>query len=212
MRSETAQLYLAPDADKERVERNLHALAASVPGLRHMRIGRNLEGSWGAGDYTVDLLCETDAPPAADRLTQLAGVSRVDRAAYRRLGGGQRAANMQNGIWRTLMLCVRPEASAEQVTALERELLQMPHYMPGIRNWRLSRVTSNDRWTHVWQQEFERVDDLMGEYLMHPYHWGWVDRWFDPEFPEWIVTSISHAFCPLASSILSLDTHSKEAT
>ncbi|MCQ4438476.1 hypothetical protein NO135_26060, partial [Clostridioides difficile] len=70
--------------------------------------------------------------------------------------------------------------------------------MPGIRNWRLSRIETPGAWTHVWQQEFAYVGDLLGEYLMHPYHWGWVDRRFDAESPAWPVDAISHAFCPLA--------------
>ncbi|MGH8808073.1 MAG: Dabb family protein [Noviherbaspirillum sp.] len=206
MRHETAQLYLAAGVDRDGVERNLHALAATIPGLRGMQVGRNLVGCWGAGDYTIDLQLDADAPHAAGaaRLAQLPGVSRADHVSYRRLGGGRRAADLQHGLWRTLMFSVRPQVNAEQRAALERDLLRMPRYMPGIRNWQLSRVTSDSCWSHVWQQEFDCVDDLLGEYLMHPFHWGWVDRWFDPECPEWMVTAISHAFCPLDASILSL--------
>ncbi|MET0698047.1 MAG: Dabb family protein, partial [Mycobacterium sp.] len=39
-------------------------------------------------------------------------------------------------------------------------------------------------------------DGLMGPYLMHPIHWAYVDRWFDPECPEYVVRErVCHSFC-----------------
>lgn len=199
---ETAQLYLDPDTETD--ESLIRRTLLTLPGLQHMNLGRNHEGSWWAGDFTVDLffsdgICRRDV---TDHLAQLPGVARLDHVTYQRIGGGQRAPDLKDGIWRTLLLRVRPEQDPALVTALERDLLRMPAYMPGIRNWQLGRVCSDSNWTHVWQQEYSRLDDLQGEYLTHPYHWGWVDRWFDPEFPEWTVEAISHAFCPLETSIL----------
>ncbi|GAB3625920.1 hypothetical protein PTE30175_01082 [Pandoraea terrae] len=205
MRLETAQLFLEDGACTTTLERELSARAQSLPGLRRVAFGRNMEGCWGAGDCTVDLHFAADSQDAAEVsawLSQLPGVSRTDHLAYRPIGGGERAAGLQNGVWRTLLFRVRPEAGSEHVESLERDLLRMPAYMPTIRNWQLSRVTSPSAWTHVWQQEFAAIGDLHGEYLTHPFHWGRVDRWFDPEFSEWTVSAISHAFCPMASSIL----------
>ncbi|MDH4608466.1 Dabb family protein [Pseudomonas sp. BN102] len=201
---ETAQLYLDPDAGPGEVADELQRRVQGLAGLKHFSLGRNLEGSWGAGDFTLDLCFASNAFQAgtATSLAQLPGVSRVDRVAYERLGGGRRAVGLQGGIWRTLLFRVRKDQAPAHVASLERDLLRMPAYMAGIRNWQLSRVSSSSGWTHVWQQEFASVDDLQGEYLAHPFHWGWVDRWFDPEFPEWTVEALSHAFCPLATSIL----------
>ncbi|WP_321799216.1 Dabb family protein [Caballeronia sp. J97] len=205
MRHETAQVFVAPNADASAIEPALHARMAALPGLRRVSVGRNLEGSWGAGAYTLDLLAADHAPDfgaAVAGLAHVPGVARVDRVVSVGIGGGLRTPGLREGIWRTLMLRVREHASDANVAALEQALLRMPDYMPGIRNWRLARVTSSSTWTHVWQQEFARVDDLLGEYLMHPFHWGRVDRWFDVECPEWTVAAISHAFCPLGASLL----------
>lgn len=199
---ETAQLYLDSEAavDESLLQRTLSRL----PGLHHLDLSRNLQGSWWAGDFTLDLTL-AEALPAEEvgRLLQLTGVARLDRVAYRRVAGGEREPDLTGGIWRTLLLRTRPGQDSERIAELERDLLRMPEYMPGIRNWQLSRVCSDSSWTHVWQQEYSRLEDLQGEYLTHPYHWGWVDRWFDPEFAEWTVDAISHAFCPLQSSLLS---------
>ncbi|MGU7784621.1 Dabb family protein [Burkholderia sp. PU8-34] len=205
MRHDTAQVFVAADTDARALDRTLHDHVNALPGVRRAHLSRNLEGSWGAGAYTLDLLREDDAPDlesvSAD-LAALPGIARIDAATCRALGGGVREPALRDGVWRTLMLRTRAQATGAQVAALERDLLRMPACMPGIRNWRLSRVAAPGGWTHVWHQEFARVDDLLGEYLLHPFHWGWVDRWFDAEHPDWTVDAISHAFCPLASSLL----------
>ncbi|WP_419689476.1 Dabb family protein [Burkholderia theae] len=205
MRHDTAQVFVSVDRDASAIEHALRDAAQALPGATRVALARNLEGSWGAGDYTLDVLRDERAvDSAADfaALARLPGIERIDGAACRAIGGGLREPALRDGIWRTLMLRVRPQVSEAQVASLEHELLQMPAFMRGIRNWRLSRIVTPGAWTHVWQQEFAQVGDLLGEYLMHPYHWGWVDRRFDAESPDWTVDAISHAFCPLASSLL----------
>ncbi|CAB3747840.1 hypothetical protein B7G54_02015 [Burkholderia puraquae] len=205
MRHDTAQVFVAADCNAGAIEPAMHEAAHALAGAKRVALARNLDGSWGAGDYTLDVLRdESAAEGTADfaALAQLPGIERIDGARCRAIGGGLREPALRDGVWRTLMLRVRPQASAAQIAALERELLQMPAFMPRIRNWRLSRIVTSGTWTHVWQQEFAHVGDLLGEYLMHPYHWGWVDRRFDAESPDWTVDAISHAFCPLASSLL----------
>lgn len=207
MSRETIQLFIAADADSSAVEKGMNDLLSARGDLLRRHLGRNLEGSWGAGTYTLDLLWHAHAPhdPSSLDLTRVPGFIRADRVTYQSIGSGNRDANLSNGIWRTLLLRVRPGADVQQVQAFEQDLLRMPHYMQGIRNWNLSKVTSPSSWTHVWQQEYASIDDLLGEYLLHPFHWGWVDRWFDPEFPEWTVDHLSHAFCPLKTSILNIE-------
>ncbi len=197
---ETAQLWLAeaenaPDLESTLVQRLQGA------DLLHHHLGRNLEGSLGGGDYTLDMLWSGAAQP--DLLQGLVGLDREDRLAYAPLASGSRQPVVENGIWRTLLLRVHPGAGEQRVLQFEQEIAAMPDYMAGIRKWSLGRVTSESRWTHVWQQEYQQVDDLMGEYLMHPYHWGYVDRYFDPDSPDWLVDlQIAHCFCPLETSVL----------
>jgi stress responsive alpha/beta barrel protein len=201
---ETIQLFVAADADAASIEICVDDLLRARSDIQQWHLGRNLEGSWGAGTYTLDLLWRAGAPSDQSiiEFTRVPGFVSADRVTYQSIGSGMRDTTLRNGIWRTLLLRARPGIDAQQVRGLEQDLLRMPNYMQGIRNWNLSRVTSPSSWTHVWQQEYHRIDDLMGEYLLHPFHWGWVDRWFDPEFPEWTVDHLSHAFCALKSSVL----------
>ncbi|MCB0057173.1 MAG: Dabb family protein [Caldilineaceae bacterium] len=195
---ETAQLWLSDGSSVGEFEDALGKRLQAAD-LRHHHIGRNLEGSVGGGDYTLDLLW-ADAP-TADLLTGLGGLLRDDRLAYAPLVTGCRQADMTNGIRRTLLLRVHPNAEHSSVARFEQEVAAMPDYMEGIRNWSLGRVISPSRWTHVWQQEYQQVEDLLGEYLMHPYHWGYIDRFFDLDSPDCIVDQhLAHCFSPLASS------------
>ena len=58
-------------------------------------------------------------------------------------------------------------------------------------------------WTHVWAQEFDKLDGLQIDYMVHPYHWATVDRWFDPESSERVVaTELAHVFCRMPGSVL----------
>ncbi|WP_306306846.1 Dabb family protein [Nocardia brevicatena] len=82
----------------------------------------------------------------------------------------------------------------------------MPQHIPTIRSWQLSRVrhaAGASEWTHVWEQEFDDLDGLLGPYMNHPIHWAHVDRFFDPESPDLIVRDrVCHSFCALPAPVI----------
>lgn len=82
----------------------------------------------------------------------------------------------------------------------------MAKYIPAIRNWRFSNVIEAGgdlNWTHVWEQEYADIGGLMGPYMLHPFHWALIDRWFDPECPDWIVNiHLCHSFAALGAPVL----------
>ncbi|MFI0350720.1 Dabb family protein [Actinomadura sp. 9N407] len=92
-------------------------------------------------------------------------------------------------VKRTLLLTVHEGTPQAVVERFENDLLAMPVHIGTIRSWALSRVDqqlSPSAWTHAWEQEYDDEDGL-GPYLLHPYHWTYIDRWFDPESPGSIV-------------------------
>ncbi len=94
------------------------------------------------------------------------------------------------GIWRALVFRIMPEGFPEGAEALKQGLLMMPGQVSTIRSWALSPVSLCEgpkAYTHVWEQEFDSLDGLTGEYMTHPIHWGHVDAFFDAESPEYIV-------------------------
>jgi hypothetical protein len=212
---ESAQLFLRKSVsagDVAALEAVLRAAPQHIPGLRKIFLARNSEGSFGAGDFTWDADFIDDAAravaPQSDYQQNVLQplfnktIEHVWRMGAQLIGGGLRQPALKNCIKRTAYFRLLPTAAATAAGQLEAALLQMPAYMPGMTNWRLSRALDSE-WTYIWEQEYARLDDLLGEYMVHPLHWAYIDPWFDPEFSRQIIaTQLSHAFCPAAESVL----------
>ena len=112
--------------------------------------------------------------------------------------------DIRDAIKRTLLLRVRERYRGALVGRFEDELAGMPRHIPAIRNWSLARLVANPSgWTHAWEQEYADLDGLRVDYMRAAYHWGVVDRWFDPEHPDQIVDPVlAHVYCAAVSSIL----------
>ena len=203
----TRLIHVSDDADRDHLLAELRQVATSaeralveptLPGVRnggdilmHLRFAGQDEWARLAGELTRVLSAPT--------------VSHVDGAEYRGVPvtSGQHAPG---AVYRTLLLRVAPDTDDARVERFEADLRLLPRYVPAITAWQLSRVTSAigaSPWTHVYEQEFVNIDGLMGPYLMHPIHWAYVDRWFDPECPEAIVRDrVCHSFCSADRSVL----------
>jgi hypothetical protein len=191
---------------RARLEELARGLPRCVPGCLRSEVGRNLPGTLNGGDYTLDLVFEDAAAPRWLRRW----VGSRGRRAWGRARRGRRVATSPGGRprraprlrSRTLLLRVEP-GRLPRVARFERELAAMPDHIPAIRNWHFARVCGPSGWSHVWTQEFETVDGLQADYLVHPYHWAVVDRWFDPESPERVVApDFAHVFCAMPQSVL----------
>ena len=186
-------------AEREPLLRTLREAAMQGP---ECMLQPTLPGVYNGGDY---LWRQRGAQPpfrtvaVQALLSQPHRVAQVDSVAFR---DGEEGGNWSGpGVYRALLLSVKSSACADALARFEREVLAMPRYIPSIRAWRLSRVTQAAgarRWTHVWEQRYDELAGLNGPYMLHPYHWAWVDRWFDPESPDWIVdTHLCHSFCEM---------------
>ena len=220
---ETAQLYLHEDADgatREHLEAVLGDAAARLPGLLDASLAPNMVADYGAGHYTWDLLYrdrEAAREARAGAWWRATLLPALDAACGARsalglhtLGAGAREPELGGGVKRTALFRLLPAVDAARRERFERDLLDMPAYIPAIRNWRLSRAEALDwdapaaaPWSYVWEQEFAGLDGLTGPYMAHPHHWAHVDRWFDPESGvRAIDTALCHAFSPLARAII----------
>lgn len=171
-----------------------------------------MEGNFNGGDISAvwrfpDEAAHMAARPAIDGVLSSQGVARADTAFFRHGQSGMAEPGLEGGVHRTLFLCADQGATDARITQFESEMVQMARYIPAIRNWRLSRVASASGqlpWTHVWEQEYADIGGLMGPYMLHPYHWAFIDRWFDHECPDWLVNlQLCHSFAMYGTAVLS---------
>ena len=215
-----ALLHMAPGAETAAIadlENSLNNANDVVPGLLHSHLGRHAANTVGGGDYTWDM-CFADrasCPPWPDQLA-IGGhqdlvhrlTERVDAVSFQPTNVHVVEPEIRDFIKRTLFIEVDRTTPQHRVDEFGRVLTGMPRYIAAIRNWGYHRVDDEltfgpRQWTHVWEQEFQSLEGLRGDYMMSPYHWGYVDPWFDPESATRIVDRrLAHVFCPAASSIL----------
>jgi len=189
--------------------------AAAAAALRcldeHLLVAPTLPGVHNGGDLIAQFRFRNEAHwKAAESVIAAAlahaPVSHVDSAFHPAGPADVRAPRLEGGVYRALFLSIGENAAPELVERFEAETRAMPRYIAQIANCRLSRVMQAGgarRWTHVWEQEYARLEDLAGPYMTHPYHWAWVDRWFDAECPQRMVDPLlCHSFCALERSIL----------
>ncbi|MFS0897396.1 Dabb family protein [Mycolicibacterium litorale] len=195
-------IRLAETVDEAGRDDVLDALRRTDFGAERVITEPTLPGVRNGGDILVHLQFR-------DRDTGAAAVAALDEVlghpAVRHCNGATYSGTATPGadgggtVYRTLLLRVRPGTDEATVRRFEDDLRLLPRYVRTIHSWQLSRVeeaVGASPWTHVFEQEFTDVDGLMGPYLMHPIHWAYVDRWFDPECPDMIVRDrVCHSFC-----------------
>lgn len=189
----------------------IDALRGVAPAACRVHAAPTLPGVYNGGDVMAhhvfaDKNDWEEARAAFDALLLQEGIRHFDRVACAAPLVDGRTGEINRGVYRALFLAVKPGVDQARVEAFERELGQMPHYITAIRNWRLSRVeqaAGARAWTHLWEQEYESIEGLNGPYMLHPYHWARVDRWFDPECEDWIVdTLICHSFSDFDQQVI----------
>jgi hypothetical protein len=215
-----ALLHLDPQAapaDIATLERELADVSARVPQVVRAHLGRHFPNTVGGGDYTWDLAFTDrehcphwdDQLRAADHHALVGRVvTRADVVHFAVDNVHIVEPDIRDCVKRTLLLEVDRATPPDRVREFGRVLTGMPRYIGAIRNWAYHRVddelTVGPRaWTHVWEQEYHDVSGLRVDYMVHPYHWSYVDPWFDPESPTRVVRpGVAHVYCPAAATIL----------
>lgn len=206
----TRLIHLADGIDDAEVAAFTDVLRDVVAAAPKRIVGPTLPGSRNGGtvllhaQFPDQQSWRAAAEPRLDDLLTMALVAHADGVDYE--APPVRAAGPAGTVYRTLLLAVDPATASHIVEQFEADLLLMPRYVETIAACRLShplRTLGASRWTHVFEQQFTDEAGLMGAYLMHPIHWGRVDRWFDPECPECIVRErVCHSFCRMDRPVL----------
>ena len=150
---------------------------------------------------------KADAGKTAEAVLSDTGlVSHVDSVAYEGGRTGSKPGGLNKGAYRVALFSVFQEPYPGAIDQYDYETYEMGEYINSIKNWQVSRVkeASGARpWTHVWEQEYEDISGLHGAYMMHPHHWGFIDRWYDPECTDWMIDNhLCHTFCNFDGSVI----------
>lgn len=118
-------------------------------------------------------------------------------------------ANRPTRVKRTNFVRVLDTAPQAEFMRWLRDVQRLADYVPAIKNWTLSRVRGflgpvpPVAWTHCWEQEFARAEGLHQDYMLSPYHWGFLDGYYDVEDPRCIMApQLTHQFCEARESAL----------
>ena len=206
----TKLIRFADGVDESERETVLSGVASDVlPHARSALIRPTLPGGIAAGDVIARFRFDVESDWRAaqndvERRLWTAAVEHVDSVTHT---GTPRPAKSDAPptVFRTLLVAVDPSTDPKVLRQFESETAAMADYISSIGASQLGRVheaSGSARWTHVWEQEYASLDGLTGPYMTHPYHWAHVDRWFDAERGQRIVTALCHSFCRIEEPIL----------
>lgn len=219
----TRLLYFPADCpapERQAVVQTLREATRQSPMVKRSMLEPTLPGVMNGGDFIWHLQFADEAAyrsclgqnhwrEKVDPLFKGGTFKRFQSVAYEGGLSGAKPVKLTRGVYRTLILTVKPRGTPETIARFEHELSGMAKYISSIKNWQMSHVSeaAGDRqWTHVWEQEYESLEGLIGPYMNHPFHWALVDRWFNPECSQWIVDKVlCHTYCEFKQSVLGPD-------
>jgi hypothetical protein len=208
----------AGDAGRVAITATLNAAAAPGGAAIRSMLKPTLAGVYNGGDYIWHVQFADEAGYAAwkadsergktvdGRLGDATLVSHVDSVAYEGGPAGEKPDAPAKGCYRVALFSVFKEVRPGAIAQYDAETYEMGNYIDSIKRWQVSRVTESSGarpWTHVWEQDYADVGGLHGAYMLHPHHWGHVDRWYDPECTDWMIdTHLCHTFCDFDESMI----------
>lgn len=135
-----------------------------------------------------------------------AGFGLAETFTYAPIAVGERGEERRGGLYRMLVLALDDATPDEARLQFEAEMAGMPDYVSTILRWNFSKVTESlgpNRWSYLWEQEFSDLAGFRGEYMAHPYHWGFIDRWYDDDNPARIVKPyLCNSFCTIDAPVM----------
>lgn len=191
------------------------AQAAPMLGARSLLFAPTLPGVYNGGDAifratfadkaAAEAALASDAwAPAAALLADAAITTHADMARFPT--GNHGGTHPGSGVYRVALFRASVRVTPERLEAFGAQTASLAHYIKSIRRWQIGladEAAGLHGWTHVWEQEYADLDGLLGPYMLHPAHWAHVERWFDPEYVEWLVDPLLvHSFCAIDDAVI----------
>lgn len=189
------------------VRERLQALSAGASGP--VLIGQAVKPNINGGDLIWRAPFAAGQGPSEAQIRALEtdpAIAQIDWATFETLAAGDPAPQTPGGVYRCLLLAVPEDLDAAILQQFADETVRMPDHIDTIVRWTLGQATARGgarRWTHVWEQEYAALEGFTGEYMMNPYHWSFIDRWYDIESPERIVDRrIGNSLCLIERRVI----------
>jgi hypothetical protein len=202
-----ALLTLASPAHAAAMRDRLEALSIGASGP--VLVGEAVKPNINGGDLIWRASFAAGRGPSEAEIRALErdpAITQLDWATFESQAAGEPAPQTPGGIYRCLLLATPEDLFEGVLQQFDDETVRMPDHIRTILRWTLGRVTAGGgarRWTHVWEQEYADLEGFTGEYMMNPYHWGFIDRWYDIESPERIVDRrIGNSLCPISRRVI----------
>lgn len=201
------------DAQKADYASDVSGLCASISPV--YLVSPILPGSVPASDLYVELgfkdQAEWEAAKGTDAWKALAAraadASQTASAEYAAFGTMTEFASDRPALCHRLLLFHADENAPEElVQKMERTIVKFPDYVPQIVNSKLAKVVESsgtNTWTYAFDVDYEQVDDYFGWYLGTPYHWGYIDRFFEPTSADFFIDiNLLSVYCAQENAFL----------
>jgi hypothetical protein len=208
----------AGDAGRAKLTAALNAAAKPGGAVARSMLQPTLPGVYNGGDYIWHVQFADEAAYGAWKADAERGkavealladttlVGHVDSVAYEGGRTGTKLGAPDKGCYRVALFSVFKEVRPGAIAQYDAETYEMGNYINSIKSWQVSHVKESSGarpWTHVWEQEYDDLSGLQGAYMLHPHHWGHVDRWYDPECTDWMIDNhLCHTFCSFDGSVI----------
>lgn len=174
--------------------------AAAAQAVSSVNIATETLGVMPGGDYFIEVGFEDqeayEQAKSTDSWAALLGllddgslISACEFAAY-----GEGALLLQekerSGCHRVLMFDLIDDPDPAMVTKMESVMLDMADHVPGLLNCKFARVveaSGTHDWKYAYECDFDDPSTFTGKYLTTPFHFCYIDKFFEPACAEWVV-------------------------
>lgn len=90
---------------------------------------------------------------------------------------------------RILFFSIREGADPAMIEKMEAHMNDMADHVPGLRNCKFARVVESegsDEWAYAYECDFDEPMSFLGKYMSTPFHFLYVDKFFEPACAEWV--------------------------
>lgn len=117
--------------------------------------------------------------------------SKVANCEFLAYGAGDlRLQEQENSTChRILFFSIREGADPAMIEKMEAHMNDMADHVPGLRNCKFARVVESegsDEWAYAYECDFDEPMSFLGKYMSTPFHFLYVDKFFEPACAEWV--------------------------